>query len=70
MKGSRATLAIGEMQNKTTVRYTPTQMAKIKKPNNIQHCNQEKELGVLNIGGCNVKCYSLFGEQRNNFLLY
>lgn len=51
MKGFWATLSIGEMQNKTTVRYTPTQMAKIKRPNNIQHCNQGKELGVLNIEG-------------------
>lgn len=67
MKGFWATLAIGEMQNKTTVRYTPTQVAKIKMPNNTQCGNQVKELEVLNVDGWNVKCCSLFGEQCGYF---
>ena len=55
------------MQNKTTVRYTPTQVAKIKMPNNTQCGNQVKELEVLNVGGWNVKCCNLFGEQCGYF---
>lgn len=57
------------MQNKTTVSYTPTQVAQIQKPNNTQCGHQVKELEVLNIDSWNVKCCSLSGEQCGNFFL-